>query len=341
MSDFTNSTITLNGQEIKTKTGLMKQSELNFFIENPRLYTIARQHGNQPTQDEIFDILKKRENVKELVQSIKKNGGLIDPIFVKEGENVVLEGNSRLAAYRILNNSDKPEMWSKIKVHLLPSNVTDDLVFALLGEYHIKGKTEWAPFEQAGFLHRRHTGQKISPKQLSDELKLPIRTINHLINVYKFMIDHSENEPTRWSYYDEYLKSTKVQKNIRAHYGAQIDELIVKKIKNGEIKKAVDVRDGLKTIAEGGAKVISKFVENKISFEDSISAAIEKGAGDSSVLKVNNFISWLNEIQNQKNILELNGDPLINTEKNLIKINKKIIAILEKIEKKKNNLSET
>jgi hypothetical protein len=50
----------------------------------------------------IVDLrLTRAEHVRDgLVKSIKHNGGLIEAILVRKG--VVLEGNSRLAAYRIL-----------------------------------------------------------------------------------------------------------------------------------------------------------------------------------------------------------------------------------------------
>ena len=46
------------------------------------------------------------DHVKQLVQSIRANGGLTDPLIVQDGEFVVFEGNSRLAAYRLLARLD-------------------------------------------------------------------------------------------------------------------------------------------------------------------------------------------------------------------------------------------
>ena len=42
------------------------------------------------------------DHVKGLVHSIRTHGGLIDPVLVRDTDYVVLEGNSRLAAYRLL-----------------------------------------------------------------------------------------------------------------------------------------------------------------------------------------------------------------------------------------------
>lgn len=50
--------------------------------------------------------LKGMEHVKQLRVSIESNGGLIDPLIVRDGDFMVLEGNSRLAAYRLLCRTD-------------------------------------------------------------------------------------------------------------------------------------------------------------------------------------------------------------------------------------------
>ena len=102
------------------------------------------------------------DNVREnLVPSIKANGGLIEPLLVKG--QLVLEGNSRLAAYRILAEG-RDTKWQKVRVRRLPDSITEAEVFALLGEFHIVGKRDWAPFEQAGYLYREHTNPSYSPR---------------------------------------------------------------------------------------------------------------------------------------------------------------------------------
>lgn len=139
--------ITLRGREIPVQTGKMRQADLQFYPANPRIYTAISRSSGSPSQDEIELHLTEMEHVKGLVQSIRIHGGLIDPVLVRGGDNMVLEGNSRLAAYRLLAKLD-PIKWGEIKVTLLPTNVSNTDVFALLGEYHLKGKTEWKPLKR-------------------------------------------------------------------------------------------------------------------------------------------------------------------------------------------------
>ena len=79
---------------------------------------------------------------------------------------VVLEGNSRLAAYRELAKNDAIK-WGKAKVRLLPDDISEELVFALLGEYHIIGRKDWAPYEQAGYLYRRNVTHGVSAQSMA------------------------------------------------------------------------------------------------------------------------------------------------------------------------------
>ena len=89
---------------------------LKYFSENPRIYFAIDVDESEPTQEEIQEKLIKMDHVKELVQDIKLNGDLIDPIIVKDGSFEVLEGNSRLAAYRELYKRD-PLKWGKMRGH--------------------------------------------------------------------------------------------------------------------------------------------------------------------------------------------------------------------------------
>ena len=125
----------------------------------------------------------------------------------------------------------------------MPEDLDESLIFALLGQYHIKGKKDWTPFEQAGFLYRRSTVHNIDSVQLAQEIGLSKRKVEHLINTYQFMLDHHETDTARWSYYDEYLKSRPIRK-ARLNQSS-FDALVVEKVKSGEIARAVDIRDRL------------------------------------------------------------------------------------------------
>lgn len=329
MSTFKEDTITLRKREIKVKTGYLPHSELLFYAENPRIYSIVwKDNDAEPTQEEIFDALSKTEYVREtLVPSIKSNGGLIEPVLVRKG--VVLEGNSRLAAYRLLSQKD-PKTWGLIRVRVLPESVSDSEVFSLLGEFHIVGKKDWAPFEQAGYLYRRFKTHGIDENQLHSEVGLSKIKIRHLIRVYGFMLEISDHNPSRWSYYDELLKGRRLDK-ARELY-SDFDKKMAEMIQNESIERAVDVRDSLPKIVKLGGNTLKKFMNGTLSFHDAVEETRLRGAGNYYAKKFTEFKNWLADEHVDAEILSIPADE----KKQLVYVLNRIEARIKQISKKVN-----
>lgn len=287
------------GTKVPTTTQMLPQQRLKFFVDNPRVYSVVRANGKQPTQEEIQQLLSDLEHVKELREDIKRNGGLLEPLIVRGGSFEVLEGNSRLAAYRQLA-SKEPIKWGMVKCTVLPEDVEDALVFALLGQFHIKGKKDWAPYEQAGFLYRRVKNHKVPVAVLSTELGIGSKRVSHLIDTYQFMVDNDEVDISRWSYYDEYLKSNTIKKAREKH--PEMDALIVKSIKSGDIERAMDLRDELPTVC-GSAPILKKFAEGKIDLGTAYERAVDSGADSVPYKRASTFRRWITE-QEIDNLLE-------------------------------------
>ena len=281
-------TLLIRGQEIPVFTTTLRQDTLRFFVDNPRVYSVLRKDdAEEPSQEEIQAKLLDMDHVKELIQDIKRDGGLTDPIIVRAGTLEVLEGNSRLAAYRHLVKLD-PIKWGMIKVRLLPEDMDEKLILALLGQYHLKGKTAWPPFEKAGFLYRRHQTHDVAVDQLALEVGESRQKVAHMIDVYQFMLDNDQGETARWSYYDEYLKSRSIKK-VR---NEKFDQLIVENINKGKIARAVEVRDKLSVICKA-PRSLKKFMAGDYDFEEAHEQAIEAGADSTPYMKLAKFRKWL------------------------------------------------
>lgn len=329
MSTFKEDTITLRKREIKVKTGYLPHTGLSFYAENPRIYSIVwKDNDAEPTQEEIFDALSKTEYVREtLVPSIKSNGGLIEPVLVRKG--VVLEGNSRLAAYRLLAQKD-PKTWELIRVRILPDSVSDSEVFSLLGEFHIVGKKDWAPFEQAGYLYRRFKTHAIDEDQLHAEVGLSKVKIRHLIRVYGFMLEIKDHNPSRWSYYDELLKGRRLDK-ARELY-SDFDKKMAEMIQDESIERAVDVRDNLPKIVKLGGNTLKKFMNGTLAFHDAVEEARLRGAGNYYTKKFNDFKNWLADDHVDSEIVGIPADE----KKQLVYVLSRIEARIKQISKKVN-----
>jgi hypothetical protein len=245
---------------------------------------------SEPDQEEIQRRLVRMDHVKFLIQDIRKNGGLIDPILVRDGNFEVLEGNSRLAAYRRLGEKD-PISWAVIKCILLPKDISESLIFAILGQYHIIGKKDWAPFEQAGFLYRRHVKHKISIEMIAEEIGLGGNEIRLLIDTYKFMISNNDTDIYKWSYYYEFKKSRKISTLCKRNSNFQA--AVVAKIKSGEISKAVDVRDGVAKLERARDSVVNNFVSGDINLEEALENMEASGNSNVTYQRMKRFRSWL------------------------------------------------
>lgn len=282
MSREINDIIKLSGWEIPVKRIDIELSQLKYYPENPRIYSVVYVDDKEPSQQEIEDKLQQMEHVKILKQSIKANGGLIDPIMVRDGDFVVLEGNSRLAAYRLLIKEDVIK-WGKISAVLLPSEIDDKLIFTLLGQYHIIGRKDWNPFEKAGYLWRRHKHYNVLVRNMAKEMGMSEGEIRKLISVYDFMNTHKDVDPQHWSYYDEFLKS----KALKKHRDdvPELDQRFTEMVKDGEISAAIDVREKLQAIAkvpgQKGHNLIVDLVEGDKSFDECFEEAENSGTTNS------------------------------------------------------------
>jgi len=321
-------TLVIRSKEIPVTITYLSQAKLRFFPENPRVYSIVRGNGKEPSQEDIQERLLNMEHVRELIQDIKRNGGLIEPLLVRDKTLEVLEGNSRLAAYRFLAKTE-PIKWGQVKCVVLPSSVDDSQVFAILGQHHIKGKKDWQPYEQAGFVYRRAKGHGVAVVTLSKEIGLSQQKIQHLIDTYQFMIDHDETEISRWSYYDEYLKSSKIRKARKKH--PELDNIIVKKIKSGEISKAVQVRDELPVVCAGPSKTLKRFVAGDIRFEDAFEAAEEAGGTNSQLKRLVSFITWLITDEVEKGLAAADGQVRSKIAYELRKLDARVTSLRKKL----------
>lgn len=242
--------ITIGNHQVIAEETELKQSDLLFFPENPRVYNaIHGILGTNPTQKDIENHMKTMEHVKVLRMSIEANGGLLEPIIVRK--NIVLEGNSRLAAYRILAAID-PIKWGMIKANVLPDDTSEDLVTLLLGTIHIIGKTPWSPFEQAAYLARAIVKTRKPIDALANELGLARATAQSFIRVYNMMTQNDDATPSKWSYYFELDKRKDIKEADENKPTMEILPTIIEMIKEDKIPKAQDLRDIGKIVQSKG-----------------------------------------------------------------------------------------
>lgn len=325
-------TIAIGGKNFPVVEKQIDQQELLFYEENPRVYSTLRENGNvNPTQHEIESKMRSMEHVKELRFQIEQNGGLIEALIVvkRNGEYIVLEGNSRLAAYRMLADKD-PIKWKQVRCNVLPETITETEIFTLLGTLHLVKKKDWTKYEQAAYVYRQQKASGLPIQTLAKNVGLSPATVKKYIDVYEFMTLSQDNIQPHWNFYEQYVSNTGIKK-YRDTY-PEMDEEIVTQIKTGKIKKAEDIRDKLGKIAKSSdrtaAKIMRDIIEGKDSIEEGFARFEATGKSGNSYKKIKEFRNLMND---EEFILSIKREASGNkaTALELKKINKAIIKLLK------------
>lgn len=295
MNEMHAGTLGIGGHLYNTLEGELPIASLQFYEANPRIYSLVQSQAF--TQQQIEEKMCSFDHVKQLAQSIK-SVGLVDPIIVRKSDMAVLEGNSRLAAFRLLAKKE-PHQFAKIKSRLIVDDISDESVDILLGQYHIVGRKDWDPYEQASFMYRQ-TQRGVTVDQLAESYGLTKSAIKRFIGNYEFMVQHDETDPARWSYWDEYLNASKV-KMIRKEDDCRddLDNLVIRLVNKNVIKNANSDMRKVNEICRAAdnprrSKIFNAFLDEEITFEEAVER-IESGADATSVInackKFRGFIS--------------------------------------------------
>tara|TARA_B100000315_G_C14540735_1_gene570744 strand:+ start:375 stop:1343 length:969 start_codon:yes stop_codon:yes gene_type:complete len=322
MKDF----IPIGNRKIPSEYKTIPHADLEFYVENPRVHSLLMSEDTDPTQEDIENALIKMPHVLQLKKEIEQFGGLAEPVYVKDGKTkIVLEGNSRLAAYRLLSKED-PLKWNKMRCQLL-KDIKDSEVFQLLGLLHINGKNDWDPYEQAGFFYRRHKTHGVSKTDLGKQLSMSAIEVGKLIEVYEFM-QNKKLLSKQFSHCNVYLRNKKI-KHVREN-NSGFDNLIINKINSGEIPEARALRDDLPKICEKGGKVLNRFIQESLPFDDAVDAS-EIGDFDKQIKKIGDFQKFLVNIE--EDIFKLKGEPRTKCAQQILKVRQKTDELIKKLKK--------
>jgi hypothetical protein len=296
----------VGGRTVSVRFVELPHSQLRFYDDNPRVHSTLRSDGREPTQQQIEDHLVALDHVKKLAANIEKEGGLHDPVIVRGGQNDVLEGNCRLAAYRLLSRG-RPG-FERMRCEVLPADVDDDTVFSLLAQYHINGKLAWQPFEQAGFLFRAYAADD-SKRSKASKIEaiaakagsMSARRAAHLIETFGFMLEHDDVCAEHWSHYDEYFTSREITRARKDH--PTLDDCFVKIVPNID---AMDVRKKLVKVCSQ-EKPLKRFVAGAVGLDRALQQYRDSGADADAYQKFRRFRTWLAKEGVTEEILQYAG----------------------------------
>jgi len=190
--------------EPNTTTSL-KPSSLEFDRENPRLaeYGITKKSSDE----EITDILWDAMDVRELVQSISASGFFThEPLIVSseadKNRNIVIEGNRRLAAIRLLlgrkadDTRGIPEISKQVRDSLAAIPViktTRKEAWRYLGFKHVNGPAKWSSYAKAKYISDIHSNYRVSLEDIAKQIGDGHRTVQRLYRGL-MVIEQAEKE---------------------------------------------------------------------------------------------------------------------------------------------------
>ena len=263
------------GQSVEYADDYMDIDDLKFLKDNPRVYAVT--HGEagfdekpqEEQQDTIFKKLQNEPSVKNLVREVERHGGLIERVLVRVDTKEVIEGNSRLAVYRLLRDKGAGGGdWDRIPCHLV-SKLTDDQQAAFLNQVHVKGKTQWSAYEKANFAYVRRVHGWTVPRIAALFGESPA-TIYKRINAIEMMKQSGDNKQSHFSYYDVLVRKPDIYSKIlkpTAFRDRVFDE--IRNVGSGEAQKftAQDLRNKLPAIIKK-PRVLARYVTGEIEFAE-------------------------------------------------------------------------
>ena len=170
----------------------MSVLELDFDHKNPRLSEYDL--GTNSTDSEIVKILWEAMDVRELVLSIAASGFFShEPIIVsqEDGRNVVIEGNRRLAAVKVLldptllgdSGDDIPVLAPEDKDKLLELPVlisTRKDAWQYLGFKHVNGPAKWSSYAKSQYIADVHREFGVPLEDIARQIGDTHRTVQRL-----------------------------------------------------------------------------------------------------------------------------------------------------------------
>ena len=222
------------GETIPLSNDYLPIDTLKFLKDNPRVYACTHGHPNfdklieEEQQELIFKNLLQEQSVKNLIPDIKRHGGLMEPILVRHDTMEVIEGNSRLAVYRELNENAEDGEWGFIPCNIV-IRLTDEQQAAFLNQIHVKGKTQWSAYEKANFAYvRKEQGWSVKDiARLFGESEATIRT---RVKVIKSMKANMDSQRSHFSYYDVIVRNEAISTEMDRQ--DDFRDFLLEKIKN-------------------------------------------------------------------------------------------------------------
>lgn len=272
---------------MKSKYNLISTSYVDFDRNNPRIKVALEKYGDQLGEQRIrfalqtaTEGLSTTSSYRSLKDSIRAARGISIPIVVwPEGERFVcVDGNTRLAIYRELEDEGAPGNWTEIACLVLddpdPLDIETIRVTA-----HLVGAREWPAYEKARYLHYLRNVEFMDYDEMIARCGGNKNTITQQIDAFHdmntFYRDVNNDDAFKVDRFSGFVELQKADvKDSIFSAGFDLHDF-GRWIRDGQIYRLADVRKLPRVLADDEAKDI--FVNGGIrSIEDAIALSEAK-----------------------------------------------------------------
>ena len=235
---------------------LLSVEHLKLDIDNPRFSYFSKKKMNQT---EIIKFLIDRFEVYELAKDIATDGYLLneEPIVCKEGESyVVLEGNRRVAACKILLNphrylsSQKAQnilkynySLDKLNCHVSPTRKDADIL--IYRRHTTTPVRRWETISQDAHVHKLFSEEAYTIEEIAAKLSESTTNVRKALrryHIHQYSMTLFEDNPSlREAISNDKFPITNLERLY--DYKDGIDFLGISFTFNGEIRKRLDVEE--------------------------------------------------------------------------------------------------
>ena len=170
----------------------MKVSSLAFDLRNPRLAGFDLAGG--ATETELVKVLWDTMDVRELVLSIAASGFFRhEPLIVarEDGKNIVIEGNRRLAAVKLLRDPVLAKELTVSVPDLAPAEAaaletlptvrgTRESMWRYLGFKHVNGPAKWSSYAKSRYVAEVHDKYGVGLDDIAGQIGDTHKTVRRL-----------------------------------------------------------------------------------------------------------------------------------------------------------------
>lgn len=174
---------------INSRFGNLDINLLELDINNPRIAELLDRYKKEDITPEHIALAlgTSEESYENLKNSIRENGGIINPIVVRKLDNgnyLVIEGNTRVQIYKKFAAENIPGDWTTIPT-LIYEDIDSEEIHAIRLQAHLIGAREWTPFAQAKYVHHLYYHEKMSMSRIIEFCGGKKARVQQLIDAYE------------------------------------------------------------------------------------------------------------------------------------------------------------